>query len=282
MREQKNLMPFIYRYRDPVHYLADYLAWSKNLDETFTVRKWAHQMGVNDVDSLVSILKKKKKIKSRHFQFLKKGIRLDDSEFIYFQLLIQLENAETEEDRKMYEVLLTEHSGPHQKQVIRNEDPEIFSSWINMAILSLCNIQRTKVTRDSLSRIFIPDLSASELIDSVELLKKHELIVETELGQLQSTGKSVTGWTNQKNMGAREYYKQVSELAKNAVQLDINSREFQCFSLELDRAKVPQMKELIRNFRKTLSSMADDQANEVYQINLQLFPVTQLENNSVD
>ncbi len=267
-------IPFIYEYRDPVAYLSDYLYWHKKRDPSFTLRKWAYSMGINDPETLISILRKKKKLRSRHVDFIRKGVRLDDTEIFYFQLLIQHANAENEDDRKMFETLLLEHSPGNDTKTFRVENPEIFSNWINMAILSMCRIQTREINRESIGKLFIKNVNLEAIHASIDLLLRSGLIVEDKNGRLVRTSTSVSGWTNQENKGARNYYEQVSELAKEAIDMEMLSREFQCFSLALDKAKIPQAKELIRNFRNTLSALSDENANEVYQVNLQCFPLT--------
>ena len=189
--------------------------------------------------------------------------------------MIQYDSAENEDDRKMFEVLLMEHSPGKNAQVIRTADPEIFSNWVNMAILSMCRIQAFPIERSRIASAFIQNVDPTLIDQSLDLLIRSGLIHEDDNGRLtREEGTTLSGWTNQKNSGAREYYRQVSDLAKDAIDLDMMEREFQCFSLALDKTKVPQVKELIRNFRTTLLALTDERANEVYQVNLQLFPLT--------
>jgi uncharacterized protein (TIGR02147 family) len=93
------------------------------------------------------------------------------------------------------------------------------------------------------------------------------------------------GATFEKNMqslndiaipNVHQYYHDVFSLALEAIASPVDQREFQCFNLILNSHQLIKYKQMVREFRKKLLEefKSEAETNTLYQVNLQLFPVT--------
>jgi len=66
------------------------------------------------------------------------------------------------------------------------------------------------------------------------------------------------------------------DLAKEALtNQNIEDREFQSFTMAIDKQKIPLAKEMIRKFRAKLSKTVSGNGDYVYQTNIQFFQLTE-------
>ena len=150
-------------------------------------------------------------------------------------------------------------------------------------MLSLSKIKKHKWNSDNLLkslRQIQPNLNIEDINNAIILLNSKGVITVNSEGEISNLYNRVTTKTGVKITDSHLYYEQVSDLAKTAATLDYSEqKEFQCFSTPLKREDLAQVQSLIRDLRNKVSKIAGDgsDAEEIYQINLQVFP---LSNNS--
>ena len=84
-----------------------------------------------------------------------------------------------------------------------------------------------------------------------------------------------------KNEGAKEYHRQVLDLAKDAIdEQSLNEYEFQSFTMAIPKEKISLAKEMIRKFRSKLSKAVSSNGDNVYQTSIQFFQLTKSPKNS--
>jgi len=54
----------VYSYKDPVLYIQDFIAFQRTSDSSFSMRKWASEIGFNSPASLIEILKGQQVVKT--------------------------------------------------------------------------------------------------------------------------------------------------------------------------------------------------------------------------
>ncbi len=270
----KHMSLNLYAYRDPVLFVIDTFDHRRKSDPGFSVRKWAREMGLSSPVQMAEILNRKRAIKLKDVDALQIGLGLDPSQRLFFQLLIKSAAAQTQEDRELFGTLLAHHSPGNDNQVIRTDSESIFSHWVHMAILTLCRIQDFPARVETLVEVFEARVDRATITSAIELLLEDGLLTVSAEGTLQRTSTSVSTHTDRTNRGAHEYFRQVADLSKQAIELPLDEREFQCFSFAIAQNQIPLAKELVRSLRTRLSALTAETASKVYQANLQLFPLT--------
>jgi uncharacterized protein (TIGR02147 family) len=242
-------------------------------------------MGLKSHLVLKKILNKDTLIKKSHYAFLNLVLELDGNEEYYFLALVDLLHAKTIEERNLYQLTLNSLSPGEKFDVKILDNTEIFRNWINMAILSLSKIKNQNWNAEkvlqSLSPIN-PQLTLEDINKSIGLLVQNEVLVVDENNEITNLYNRVTTRTAVRKVDSHLYYDQVSDLSKSASRLEsFEQKEFQCFSTPLKNIDIPQVQSLIRDLRNKISKIAGDgsEADEVFQINLQLFPLSDNKKN---
>src|SRR5262249_25664681 len=118
------------------------------------------------------------------------------------------------------------------------------------------------------------DVDSETLKNGLKLLEEQGLIHRNENEKPAPVYQRVSSQNGKKNLGARRYFRQVFDMAKDAIEMPLEEREFQSFSFAIDEQKLSIARELVRDLRNRLSALEDTSANRVYHANLQLFPMT--------
>jgi hypothetical protein len=98
--------PVIFQYLDPIQYLRDYYAALQEVDPNLTVRRWSEQMGFSSPFLLVSILRRRKLLRLKDLNFIKRGLDLEPSQMRFMEVLILLARSTGDEEKQVFEFLL--------------------------------------------------------------------------------------------------------------------------------------------------------------------------------
>ncbi len=93
---------------------------------------------------------------------------------------------------------------------------------------------------------------------------------------LEKTSKNVTTTHDVQSAALQLSHKQNLELAALALdEVAIEHRDITSITMAIDAKKLPLAKAMIKNFRRQLSEFLESgNKNEVYNLNVQLFPLT--------
>lgn len=268
--------PNIYDFKNPVEYLEKIYQFFKAKDDDFSVRKWAKIMDIKSPEVLMEVMKGKKKISVVISEQLTSGLKLDSSEALYFETMVKHANAESLKEKQIFDLLLIETAHLKGTKVLV-EDQSVFSHWVHMAILSMTRVKGILCTKETIKAFLKVDVSQNQIDEAVERLLKLNLIQYNDMGSLVKNFDHTTSKNDAFQKSPHDYFEQVSDLAKDGARVSADEREFQCFSLPIRHDQIPAFKEVLRQFRAKVAAMADtDNADQVYQFNLQFFPLTEV------
>lgn len=270
----------IYSYESARQFLLDTLAHAQSSDPGHSVRKWARDMGLPSHTLLVMLLQGKRPLRVKHASFLAKGLKLSFQEKLYLQALIQFESAETAEEKQLCSLWLADLNPGRDFKTRELEEWETISHWIHGAILAMSTLADCPQTPKGIASRLKGAVTAAEVSAALERLARLELIERDAVtGRLRPTCNRLTSRNDFASEGVRRYHKGVMELAARALeQVPLEQREFQAFSFAVRADRVALAKEMIRKFRSQLVQAVgadDDEGDEVYQMNLQFFQLTE-------
>jgi uncharacterized protein (TIGR02147 family) len=180
----------------------------------------------------------------------------------------------------------------HPKKQIQNkidsytsvdlETFELISNWMHYAILSLFE------TADAVfdhawvaNRLSIPKGEAKE---ALARLVKLELLAEVN-GRWKQTGKSIKVENKVSTGFTRNFHRQLLDKALHSLDNDpIETRNFSSMTMAIDPSHMEYAIERIRDFRRQLTAEleAKGPAKEVYNLTVQLYPVSRVTSSIAD
>ncbi len=149
--------------------------------------------------------------------------------------------------------------------------------WYHLPIIYLSYIKGPSANPSWVaSKLGITEVEARDAINRLKTLG----MVEQVGTKLRSTSKTLQLNTTQPELSTREFHTQFAlraiENLKDQTQSGFDARLFSTVTMAVPLSRVQEFKDKISDFQKELlSSLKSNDYDEVYQLNLQFFPLTQ-------
>jgi uncharacterized protein (TIGR02147 family) len=275
MRKKSQLN--IFEYVDYRFFLKDYFTLQKKLSRGFTFRSFAQKAGLSS-SLLKDILSKRQNLTFPTMRKYAGAMGLNTKEIAYFEALVGFNNAAANGEKNRFFGEMARLRGRSVVTFLDLQQYEYFSKWYHAVVREL--IVHAGLGRDpeAISRFIVPSVSPGKIRKSIALLKELGLVYQGPDGAWHAADKVISSEYEIQSIALKNYHLSMLERAREALdRCASEEREFQGMTISASRATFLRMKERIRRFTDELLSMAaaeNEKAEEVYQINLQMFPFT--------
>jgi uncharacterized protein (TIGR02147 family) len=267
----------IYDYLDYREFLRDFYRNQKKQRFYFSYRYMSQKTGI-DPAHIVRIMQGKRHVSDKILDKFIKLCELNDKEARYFEALVAFNKAKSEKQVKETFERLNALTGI-QSRKLRADQYEFYQKWYYSAVRALIAIERFKARGDFLriaSRLK-PRITARQASEAVSLLKKLNLVAVSGGGILKVTDADVTTGKEWRSLAVKAFQKETIRLSGESI--DRHPRELRDVStvtVGLSPGDLPEVREMISEFRSTIIRFAHKNQNpdDVYQLNVQLFPLT--------
>ena len=126
----------------------------------------------------------------------------------------------------------------------------------------------------------LPAIRPEQAQDALDLLLELALVERDEEGKLTRGAPSITTGHEVRSLAVANYHRQMLHRAADSIALvKSEMRDISALTVCIREQTVAELKERIHGFREHLIDRCDrdEDANSVYQVNIQLFPLTQIE-----
>lgn len=157
--------------------------------------------------------------------------------------------------------------------VLEDEVFAAISDWQHYAILSLMETKDFRADEKWIAKRL--GISPLEVRETLERLLRLGL-AKSEKGKLSPTNENLATTDDVANAALRRSHQQSLEQAIDALEsVDVELRDFSSITMAIDSSRLPLAKKAIRDFRRRLMRLLEaGVADEVYNLNIQLVPVT--------
>ncbi len=242
--------------------LNDSFSLAKKKNPSFSLRAFAKKLSTTH-SALSEILKGKRTVSKKMALRLIEGLELNSKER---QALLELFPG----------------SQFTADYVTLSEDEfDLTSEWYYFAILSLCETSDFKADPKWIARRLNIKLNESQV--ALRRLLRLKLLQKTSEGKYQRGSMAYITSDEVQNELLKKAHHQNLELAKNSLKNDsLEIRDFTTVTMAIDPLKLPIAKKMIREFHDKLCLYLETPPKaEVYQLCMQLFPLTKPEVKNV-
>ncbi|HEX2956385.1 MAG TPA: TIGR02147 family protein [Chitinispirillaceae bacterium] len=152
-----------------------------------------------------------------------------------------------------------------------------YQKWYHSVIHALLSIYEFKGGYKKLASMLKPAITAKQAHESIELLMKIGLLEQGEDGIYRPKNNFVTSGDRWQSIAIHNFQKETINLS--ALALDLHPKELRDIStltVTLSAKDLPEIRERIGYLRQTILSLQNDyEPDTVFQINIQVIPVTQ-------
>ena len=195
-------------------------------------------------------------------------------EMEYFRALVEFGQAGTEDKKKAaYERMLS-IAKVHKVRVMEGDLFEFYDSWQNPVVRELAPLM-PGATPGEMAKMCYPEVSAAEVQQSLNFLTKAGLLKKAgDSFTLAET--SIKGTPDATRLALRGMHRMMSKLATPAIDLPAGERNFSGVTMGVSRESYDRIVKVLDECRRQIISIAaeDKSIEQVYRLNLQLFPLT--------
>ncbi len=195
-------------------------------------------------------------------------------EMEYFRALVEFGQAGTEDKKKAaYERMLS-IAKVHKVRVMEGDLFEFYDSWQNPVVRELAPLM-PGATPGEMAKMCYPEVSAAEVQQSLNFLTKAGLLKKAgDSFTLAET--SIKGTPDATRLALRGMHRMMSKLATPAIDLPAGERNFSGVTMGVSRESYDRIVKVLDECRRQIIAIAaeDKGIEQVYRLNLQLFPLT--------
>jgi uncharacterized protein (TIGR02147 family) len=280
----EEIMNDISTYTDYRLLLKDFYEASKAKNSWFSYQCFSQKAGISSRGLLCNVIAGKRRLSPSHVAGVAASMKLNKSQFEYFENLVAYNNAGSINEKQRYFERMTsvKFSGKSgsQPQLVRKEQYRFYSQWYHPVIRSLIDLYGFHGDYKKLARMVYPAITPAQARKSVALLMSLGFIVEREDGSFAVVSKNIKSTPEVVSLGIHNYHTQTADVARKALAaLPRDRRNFTGVTLGISTTSYAQVCKELETLRGRLLELADNDSNDneehgIYQLNLQLFSVS--------
>ena len=272
----------ITEYSDYRTYMRDFYEERKRVSY-FTWREFASLAGFVSPTYLKLVCDGGTRLSKPGIAKVARAMGLEGFDYTYFGLLVKFGNAKSAAEK---EAALRELEQEARLNKIRIVDAEAFHYYETPAcpiVRELAPIMPGAAPGEIAASIR-NKTSALDVQDALQFLVKAGFLVKTGKGTYEQTEKSVKGSKEAIPLAIRSMNREMAGLAMQSIDTDSpEERNITGVTMGIDEAAYTRIVETISDCRKKIIDIAREceNINQVYRVNLQLFPLSDKVNNRV-
>ncbi|WP_298772509.1 TIGR02147 family protein [uncultured Fibrobacter sp.] len=269
-------------YSDFRRYMRDYYEERKRCS-AFSWREFSKITGFSSSSYMKVVCDGKSKLSRIGVERVGSAMGLVGFEMEYFRAMVEYGQAESAEKKVAAYSNMLAIAKVHKVRVLEGDLFRFYETWQNPVVRELAPLM-PGATPGEMAKKFYSEVSAAEVRESLDFLTKSGLLKKTDDDSFLQTESSITGTPDATRLALRGMHRQMSRLATPALELPVEERNFSGVTMGLSKFSYARIvKELDECRRKIIAIAAEEKdIEQVYRLNLQLFPLTKKVNENVD
>ena len=268
-------MKDVLEYTSYRQYIADYYA-DRKAKSAFSWPEFAQAAGFSSPVYLKYVSEGRFNLSDAAVERVAQAMHLADYEREYFSEMVKFDHAKTDAAKKaIFKKML---SIAHKAKILEGDSFRFFESWKNPVLRELAPAMPGAKPL-VLAHACRPKITAAEVTATLNFLVKAGLLEKDEQGRFVQTEKSVTtGPMAATPVAVRGMHRQMGEFALDAIEgVPQDERHFSGITLGITHEAYEEIVQEIAECRKRVIAIATKSPamDEVYRLNMQLFPLTQ-------
>lgn len=271
-------LPSVYAFLDAREFLRRAYEARRAHDRTFSQRRIALGLKAGSSSFFRDVLSGKSKLTPARVLGFARLFKLSKPEVEYFEKLVAYTQAEgAEEKQHAFENLkAADPKGRHA--VLEASHAEYFSKWHYAAVRELLAVHDFRGDHAELGALLNPPITEAAARDAVDLLRRLKLIRKTPHGGYEPTDRVVLSGPQQGPVHMRPLLASHLDLARRALeQVPAAERPFSYLTVSVSEKSLARIHKKLRALRDEVFEIVtdDDEVDRLYQLNIQLFPISE-------
>lgn len=268
-------MDSIYTYFDYRQYLNDLIQEKRLRNKVLSLRAIATRIGINS-GTLVRILNNERNISKKLVPAFASFLKLKNKETQYFSILVEFNQArDNEKRRNLYDQLIMFRS--EYRKPVNPDAYEFYGQWYYTVIRELLHFFPFIDEFDSLAKMVEPEITANQVKKAIVVLQKIGFIKKTEDGYYKPDRNFITTGKVWRSVVIDIFQKTMMENGVTALdRFPREKRDFSTMTMIFSKEGYNKVRQILKRTREEIAHIEEEdrEGNQVFQINMQLFPVS--------
>lgn len=269
----------IFNYSDYREFLRDFFDMKKRVNPSWSYGLWSSKLGLNSISSITMVINGQRHAGKKIQKSLITFFKFDEKEAYYFEELIKISKS-SKNDPNLTILMLEQNSELKELREKNTESVDLFFNWKAHCVKELTQLRDFFPSGSWIEKRtngLIKKDEGKELLD--ELLKAKFLERSYLNGnEIIAPSSTIIPTKEVTKESAHSYHKGLMENSFEAIKKDKNKRSLHATTLSLSTENIQKAKDIIREFQIEFSEQIESSdADEVYQLNIQFFPLTETE-----
>ena len=275
LRKETLPMPEIFTYTDYRLYLKDFCEEIRKVKPFFSYRYIAQKAGLKSAGFISWVVSGKRNMSASLTHRLASILKLGKREADYFELLVNHNQSKTTEERQHYLDRLTAFRSTRTKVVDRDRD-QYYSRWYYSAVRELVALTEIR-DGTQIATMLRPSITRSEAKEALELLERLGMVRMNKNKYYERVDAALTSGPDVDPAIIHGFQTATMQLAQSALyRLPKEDRDISTLTLSCNARDLVRIRERIRQMRAEITAIAceSENADQVFQLNTQFFPIT--------
>ena len=269
-------MKEIIEYTDYRKFIKDYYDDRKRCS-AFSWHAFAQKAGFSSDVYLKYVCEGKKNLSVGSAGSVAAAMGLVGFEYDYFVLMVSYAHAKSDEAKKAAFEERCAMAKAHKMRILGSEEFKYFKSWKNSVIRELApHMPGAKPLE--MAKACKQKISAAEVSETLDFLVKAKLLKKDRDGNYHQTDKAIKmAPVEAVPLAARDLQRQMGEFAIRSLSLPLSERMMSGYTLGLTRRAYERIKKETEDYYRRVVAIAteEDETEQVYRLNVQLFPMSE-------
>jgi uncharacterized protein (TIGR02147 family) len=279
MQTSKDPKLSIYDFTSFRSFLKSHAEAAKATNPHWSYSTWAKKLGLQGTASLTMVVNGQRNPGPQLMQSLTAYFDFSEAEKAFFENLINLEKVGEDTGLKYLVLRELKRLSPLKNfELLDDKKFDVISNWYHFAIRQMTRLKGFQNDPHWIAKNLKFSITEKQIKNAIQTLLELDLIKENR-GKLTKTQTKIGTTNDVPSEALRRFHEQALDNAKKSIrETDLSLRELRAATIVLKEDKLPKAKELIREFSDEFIKLMDtDDGDNVYQMNIQLFPLTKLE-----
>lgn len=271
-------MPSIFEYLDYRAFLGDWFAARKAADKRYSHRRFARRAGVSSPSLLSEVIAGRRNLTTRTEEGFLRALALDHDSARFFTALVAYDQAATVEERNAAWQRVSASRRFREARPIADGLVRYLSCWYLPAVRELAHCDGFRGDPAWIARTLHPRITEAQARDALETLTSLGLLQADPRGRLRPCDVSLVTPHEVAGLAGHNYHQAMLARAAEALStVDYRERHFCGVTVAVPRHALPKLKDELDAFQERLLELCDqqvDEAEQVFQLSLQLFPLS--------
>ena len=264
----------IIEYTDYRKYMRDFYEERKRTS-AFSWKEFSTLAGFSSCSYMKVVCDGKSKLSRIGVERTAQAMGLSGFELEYFRTMVEFCQAESDEKKMAAFETMRSIARSHKVRVLEEKVFDYYDSWKNPVLRELAPLM-PGATPGEMAKMCYPQVTAADVQDALRFLTNAGLLIRQENGAYVQAETSVAGSGEATRLAIRTAHREMAGLAANALDLPVDQRNFTGVTMGVSEESYSRIVKELEDCRRKIISIAaaDSHINQVYRLNMQLFPLT--------